>query len=464
MTNGHRKPLRILMIAPTSFFSDYGCHVRIYEEVRALQARGHQVTICTYHNGMDVPGLDIRRTIDVPWRKRVVVGSSRHKLYLDAVLSVRTLRIALQVKPDIIHAHLHEGALIGTPIARILQRPLIFDYQGSLTEEMLDHRFLRRDGLLEASIRKLEAAINHAPDRILTSSENARCRLIDDGYPPDRILTVADAVDTERFSPGALSPVERSHLRESLGIPADAQVVVYLGLLAPYQGSDLLLDAARQVLADNPKSFFLIMGFPGNDRYRAMAEQMGIGGRTSFPGRIPYLDAQRYLALGDVAVAPKMSLTEGNGKLLNYLSMQLPVVTFDAPANREILGEAGIYARFGSLSDLTEKLSWVLEHPEEAAERAALGRCRAKELLSWRRRGEELVAVYDELLAQRTGINAPIVNNHRLSGVEIGSNENKEPVSPGARPSQAPAPFSESWQRADPTARPGAQRNASEPP
>lgn len=386
------------MIAPTSFFSDYGCHVRIYEEVQALQARGHRVTICTYHNGMDVPGLDIRRTIDVPWRKRVVVGSSRHKLYLDAVLSVRTMRIALQVKPDIIHAHLHEGALIGAPIARVLRRPLIFDYQGSLTEEMLDHRFLRRDGLLEASIRKLEAAIDHAPDQILTSSDNARTRLIEKGVQPERVVTVADAVDTERFSPGTITVDERADLRESLGIPADAQVVVYLGLLAPYQGSDLLLQAARQVLAANPKAFFLIMGFPGNERYRSMAEEMGVAGRTSFPGRIPYLDAHRYLAIGDVAVAPKMSLTEGNGKLLNYLAMGLPVVTFEAPANREILGDAGIYARFGSLTDLVAKLLWSLEHHDAANRSARLGRCRAEEMLSWRRRGKELVAVYDQVL------------------------------------------------------------------
>ena len=37
--------LRVLMIAPTSFFSDYGCHVRIYEEAKILQKLGHRVTV-----------------------------------------------------------------------------------------------------------------------------------------------------------------------------------------------------------------------------------------------------------------------------------------------------------------------------------------------------------------------------------------------------------------------------------
>src|SRR6476469_6325908 len=103
------RPLRILMIAPTSFFADYGCHVRILEETRALQARGHVVRVCAYHNGRDLPGIDIRRSVDVPWLKRAEVGSSRHKAYLDVALFVTALRQALAFHPDVIHGHIHEG-------------------------------------------------------------------------------------------------------------------------------------------------------------------------------------------------------------------------------------------------------------------------------------------------------------------------------------------------------------------
>ena len=56
------------MVAPTSFFLDYGCHVRILEEVRALQKLGHQVTVITYYLGRDLPDLEIVRTRPTPWR------------------------------------------------------------------------------------------------------------------------------------------------------------------------------------------------------------------------------------------------------------------------------------------------------------------------------------------------------------------------------------------------------------
>jgi glycosyltransferase involved in cell wall biosynthesis len=398
---GERRPLRILMIAPTSYFADYGCHVRILEEVRALTRHGHQVIVCTYHNGNDIAGMIIHRSIDVPWRKRVIVGSSRHKLYLDAALSVTALRTALKFKPDIIHAHLHEGALIGGTLARVLRRPLVFDYQGSLTEEMLDHGFVKRDGALLPWLRRLERRINRLPQMIITSSDNARQRLTRT-RPPGKLSTVVDSVDKEFLAADGLSTEERTSMRNRLGIPDQSQVIVYLGLLAPYQGSDLLLRAARTIANAKPNAFFLLMGFPGVEQYQRQAEQLGLGDRISFPGRIPYPEAHRYLALGDVAVAPKMSLTEGNGKIYNYMAMGLPVVAFDADANREILGDLGIYARHGDEADFAAKVIEVLNNPERGRALGAELRAHAVEALSWNARVHELLAVYDRVLARRS--------------------------------------------------------------
>jgi hypothetical protein len=46
-----KKPLKILMIAPTPFFADRGCHVKILEELKSLTKRGIKVTLVTYHIG-----------------------------------------------------------------------------------------------------------------------------------------------------------------------------------------------------------------------------------------------------------------------------------------------------------------------------------------------------------------------------------------------------------------------------
>ena len=99
------------MIAPTSFFSDYGGHIRILEETRALQAKGVQVAIVTYYKGNDVPGIDIRRTAPLPWHTNYEVGSSRHKIAFDAYLAVKAAAEMRRFRPNLVHGHMHEGEI-----------------------------------------------------------------------------------------------------------------------------------------------------------------------------------------------------------------------------------------------------------------------------------------------------------------------------------------------------------------
>lgn len=387
----------ILKIVPSSFFADYGCHVRIYEETRVLQSRGNRVTICTYHTGGDVPGVDIHRALNTPWRRSVQVGSSKHKLYYDALLSAKVGEVALRKRPSVIHGHLHEGALIGYPVSRVHRIPLVFDFQGSLTSEMLDHRFIHRDSAFFRPLRKLEWVIDRMPDAIITSSLNAADVLLKDfGCSHKKIYTISDRVNPDFFRSKWDVRDEESirKLRARLGIPDDRKVVVYLGLLAEYQGVGKLLEAARLIIGAGKPVHFLIMGFPAVEMYQRMADQLGIAGNTTFTGRVPYWDAPDHLLVGDVAVSPKMSETEGNGKLLNYMSVGLPTVCFNTPVAREILGDLGIYATLGDAKSLASCLQEALADETAIRQRGRALRRRAVKHYSWTEAGQLIEEVY----------------------------------------------------------------------
>jgi glycosyltransferase involved in cell wall biosynthesis len=401
-------PYNILMIAPTSFFGDYGCHVRILEEARVLQKRGHHVTIVTYYKGRDLPELNIVRTRPTPWHANYEVGSSRHKVAFDALLSWTSLRTALRVKPDVIHAHLHEGALIGRAVSALTGAPLVFDYQGSLTAEMLDHHFVRPGGKREWFFHTLENRIDRLPRAILTSSRHS-AQLLRDSLKDQahRVVPMPDCVDTDFFRPR--TPADQADvdaIKDQLGIPRDRTVVIYLGLLAPYQGTSHIIHAARQVLAAQSNVHFLVMGYPNHDGYQREAAQSGSIDHLTFTGRVPYEEAARYLRVGDLALAPKLSLTEGAGKILNYMACALPTIAFDTPQAREFMAHLGLYAERGSAEALAGRIGELVQNPDRARALGQALRVRAIQRFSWDDAARRLLAVYDAIRVPRPELRA----------------------------------------------------------
>lgn len=398
------RPARhILMVAPTSFFSDYGGHIRILEETLALQSLGQRVTIVTYYKGDDMPGLTIHRTPPLPWHADYEVGSSRHKLAFDVYLAWKSLLVNLRVKPDIIHGHMHEGALIGGVLARLSGVPLVFDFQGGLTGEMVDHGFLDPDGRIYPFAHRLERAICHLPQATLTSSLRARALLAGEfGVPEETIHPLPDCVDLNRFNTDNYSAEAKLTLRRQLGIPDGRPVVAYLGLLADYQGTDHLIKAAVHLKQRGEDVHFLIMGFPKVQYYRSMAEQLGVGDRVRFTGKVDYKVAPYFLSLGDVAISAKMSSTEGSGKVLNYMALGQPVVAYDTAVHREYLAEYGRYVPVGDTEGIAAAISELINDPERCRCVGEQLRRRAAEKYSWQRAGEKICNLYEALIKRNS--------------------------------------------------------------
>ncbi len=385
------------MVAPTMFFADYGAHVRIYEEALSLRNLGHRLRILAYPNGRDISGLDVRRCWGVPFNYRIEVGSHRHKFYLDAMLGMTALYDITTQAPEVIHAHMHEGALIGKAASLFRRTPLLFDLQGSLTGEMLDHGWLHPGSKRLALMRWVETQIDRLPDAVITSSTQAADLVMSEfGLSSERVFPILDSVNTDVFRPKAEEDEsDLDVLRAQLWIPPDRKVVVYLGLLAEYQGTSLLLESAQRLLQQRDDLHFLIMGFPQEVYYRDMARDLGIAPHTTFTGRLPYDQAARYLRLGDVAVAPKMSATEGSGKLLNYMAVGLPTVAFDTPVSREYLGNWGYYASDMTAASFAESLNDLLASEEEWNSIGIALRDRVQDKFSWQGAGRQISEIYD---------------------------------------------------------------------
>ncbi len=397
--------MRVLMIAPTSFFSDYGGHIRILEEMRALGELGIEVAVVTYYMGKNVPGLDIRRTAPLPWHTDYEVGSSRHKLAFDAYLILRSIKEVLRFRPHIIHGHMHEGALIGGMLSRLTGVPLVFDYQGSLTAEMVDHHFLNPRGALYPWAYRVESFITRRlPHAILTSSGQAMALLRDQfKVPPERLHALPDCADASQFDPARFRHFTAANhpLRAIYNIPADVTIIGYLGLLTDYQGIPHLIESAVELRRLGRNVHFLVMGYPNVEHYQAIAGLRGVDDRLTFTGRVPFSEAPYYLSACDIAVAPKMSTSEGSGKLLNYMAMALPIVAYDTAVNREYLGDLGCYVPPGDVSAFTAAIDELVHNPPLRTELGLRLRERVMEKFSWNAAAERILDIYQSLDKQR---------------------------------------------------------------
>jgi L-malate glycosyltransferase len=153
----------------------------------------------------------------------------------------------------------------------------------------------------------------------------------------DRFVTLMTGFDVGRY---AHDKDARKAIRRSLSIPAEARVIGLVGSLTARKGHDLLVAAAKRIVAEHPATHFLFVGSSPKgqpafaDGIRADISAAGLDSRIHWLG---YTDnvAGAYSAM-DLLVLPSRS--EGLPRtVIEALAAGLRVVASDAGGTGEIL-------------------------------------------------------------------------------------------------------------------------------
>lgn len=387
------RPLRVLHIAPTPFFADRGCHIRIRNEIESLPRQQVEVTLCTYHHGRDVEGIHICRTGKIPGYTSLGVGFSPFKFPADLLLFFLVLRQTLRIRPDILHGHLHEGTLIGWCVRTLLfwrKIPLVMDVQGSLTGELASYGTFRRAPVLLKLFRLVEKVVYRLPDRFLCSSVRSRDVLVQEfGVDPALTFLMEDVV--------ADFCSQQEVRRQDLHIPPDKKVIVYSGSLLAGKGIDTLMYLLEHLHGQRDDLFFLLIGYPVEE-LQAFIDRQALGSSCLLTGRLAYEQLLAHLALADLAVEPKLPASgEASGKVLHYMAAGLPVVCFATENNRRLLGDSGYFAEPGSDRSLAELVLQALADPETAQRKGNTAREMVRQRFSMAACRDLLLAHYAAL-------------------------------------------------------------------
>jgi glycosyltransferase involved in cell wall biosynthesis len=222
---------------------------------------------------------------------------------------------------------------------------------------------------------------------------------------PDRVLTLFDGVDLERFNP---ETVDSHAVRRELGIEEDTIVIGVVGRFSPGKGHEEFLQAARVILSQNPRVKFLIVGEPshgeesyGNEIRRSAAPLMEKGAVifTGFRRDIPQV-------MGALDILAFPSYAEAFGDvLIEAMAMKLPVVSTNCDGVLEIVvdGETGIQVPPKDAPALADGLLTLIRDPVLRKKLGEAGRLRVEKLFDLKKRTARMDELYAQILQRRVG-------------------------------------------------------------
>ena len=375
---------------------------RVWQESAALHEAGYDVTVVSpkgtrqdrsSHEICD--GISIHR-----YALRAATGGPAGYVreYGTAIWHIARLvrRLSADARFDVIHAANPPDVLLiaALPTKRRGTR-FIFDHH-DLVPELYLSRFGRgRDALYRGTLLVERVAFHLADVVIATNESYRRIALERGGKDPNDVFVVRSAPDLRRFHPvGADAALKRGR----------KHLIVYLGVMGPQDGVDHALRALRK-LQDRRRDWYAVFIGEGDvfPTMRALAHDLGLAQDIQFTGRIPDDDVMRILSTADVCLAPdpQNPLNDAStmNKIVEYMAMSRPVVSYDLAEARESAGESALYARPNDSKSFAHCIEALLDDPARRRKMGQIGRRRVEDKLSWERSKTELLRAYERVMA-----------------------------------------------------------------
>lgn len=322
-------PVRMILVSDTYPPVMGGAEMDAQRVCAELIRRGHTVTVLC-QGGPPMPPR--RRWVDdagVPVRilTRRSTGRWRHILFALRVSATlwRERRNYDVVFFSMFGLHLFTGL----PVSRWLGKSILSKVHGSSIITKVSRSWTGRQEI--KWLARWAERVMVLNDEMV---EEARAA----GIPASKILHMPNPVDTAAFAPAPLE--ERSRIRERLGIPFSARVLLYTGRLSHEKGLGWLIDAFAAVAPEFPDAQLILLGDgPIRARLEEQAAGAGLGARQiRFAGRVPSQEVALWLQAADAFAL--VSPNEGfSCALAEAMSTGLPAVVSAIPANVQLVEE-----------------------------------------------------------------------------------------------------------------------------
>ncbi len=174
-------------------------------------------------------------------------------------------------------------------------------------------------------------------DHVICVAEALREVVLELGVPSDRVTTLRNGVDAERFSPG-----DAVQARREVGLRTERSVILCVGHLTPRKGQELLIESFSQIrsVRDGGELSGSILVFVGDGEQRGDLERhchrLGLEDDVLFTGAVEPETLPHWYRAADVLVLP--SRREGwPNVVLEALACGVPVIATRVWGTPEII-------------------------------------------------------------------------------------------------------------------------------
>ena len=349
------------MLAPEPFFEPRGTPFSEYHRIKALCGLGYRVDLVTYPFGGDVklPNLEIFRSLRPPFVHGVRIGPSAVKLLLDVMLAITALRLVRTRRYDAIHSH-EEAGLVGLMLAKWLNVPHLYDMHSSLPQQLGNFGYTRST-IIRRLFECMETTMIASSRIIITICQELQDTALALGAA-DRACLIENVMGGDVEGDEGLPPAE---LRTRYGLQPDQPVVLYTGTFEPYQGLDLLIDAAAVLGVTHPRARVLVVGGTRDQVAEASRQAETFESRLIFTGQRPAHEIPAFLAACDILVSPRTSGTNTPLKIYSYLRSGRPIVATALRTHTQVLDSDTALLVPPETKALASGLARLIDHPVE---------------------------------------------------------------------------------------------------
>jgi glycosyltransferase involved in cell wall biosynthesis len=408
--------VRILMLAPEPFFEPRGTPFSEYHRIKALGELGHHVDLVTYPIGRDVdlPNLRIFRSLRPPLVRKVRIGPSFTKVVLDSLMVLTILRRVMAVRYDAIHSH-EEMGLVGVWLARWLGIPHLYDMHSSLPQQLSNFTY-SQSSMLRRIFTWAEGQMVHKSQVVITICQELQDTVAGMGAGERALLienVMGGDVDEAPSQSGAA-------VRATWGIAADAPLALYTGTFEPYQGVDLLIEAAAMVATRRPDARVLVVGGepPQVEAAQARAAAAGAAAVMVFTGQQPAKDIPGFVQAADLLVSPRIRGTNTPLKIYSYLRSGKPIVATNLLTHTQVLTPDIARLVDPKPEPLAEAMLQLIDHPGERARLAGAAAAVAQDKYSRESYLRRTAQAYEQLCGDKPlGLSASKASTRKAEGL-----------------------------------------------